>query len=107
MDDDRAGKLDGMNSVIPEHYIVRCKGCQKIIGQCRCNGSKKLSWTLCRDCKRKMKNKKGEDVTTKELLQRIESIFSGKLSRKTGWGKNEVLVALKDSIKEALMETID
>ncbi len=46
-------------------------------------------------------------MTTKELLQRIEEIFTEKLSRKTGWGKNEVLVAYKDSVKEALIEMID
>ena len=41
------------------------------------------------------------------LLLRIEKIFTEKLSRKTGWGKNEVLVAYKDSVKEALMEMLD
>ena len=46
-------------------------------------------------------------MTTKELLQRIEKIFTEKLSHKTGWGKNEILVAYKDSVKEALMEMID
>lgn len=45
-------------------------------------------------------------MTTKELLTRIEEIFSQKLSSKTGWGKNEVLSAYKDSVKEALMEMI-
>ncbi|MBT9138987.1 MAG: hypothetical protein DDT31_01567 [Syntrophomonadaceae bacterium] len=42
-----------------------------------------------------------------KLLQRIEEIFTEKLSRKTGWGKNEVLVAYRDSVKEALIEMID
>ena len=46
-------------------------------------------------------------MTTKELLQRIEKLFTDKLSRKTGWGKNEILVVFKDSVKEALMEMID
>jgi hypothetical protein len=46
-------------------------------------------------------------MTTKELLQLVEKIFTEKLSRKTGWGKNEILVAYKDSVKEALMEMID
>ena len=44
---------------------------------------------------------------TGKLLLRIEKIFTGKLSRKTGWGRNEVLVAYKDSVKEALMEMLD
>ena len=46
-------------------------------------------------------------MKTKELLQRIEELFSQKLSVKTGWGKNEVLIMYKDSVKEALMEAID
>lgn len=41
------------------------------------------------------------------LLLCIEKIFTEKLSRKTGWGKNEVLVAYKDSVKEALMKMLD
>ncbi len=45
-------------------------------------------------------------MTTKELLKRIEEIFTQKLSLKTGWGKNEVLIAYKDSVREALMEMI-
>ena len=43
----------------------------------------------------------------KQLLLCIEKIFTEKLSRKTGWGKNEVLVAYKDSVKEALMKMLD
>ena len=46
-------------------------------------------------------------MKTKELLERIEKIFSDKLSQKSGWGKNEVLVAYKDSVKEALMEELE
>ena len=42
-----------------------------------------------------------------ELVKRIEEIFTEKLQRKTGWGKNEVLVQLKDSINEATLEFID
>ena len=41
------------------------------------------------------------------LLLRIEKIFTEKLSRKTGWGRNEVLVAYKDSVNQALMEMLD
>ena len=46
-------------------------------------------------------------MKTKELLERIEEIFSDKLTQKTGWGKNEVLVAYKDSVKETLMEVLE
>mgnify|MGYP000858076154 CR=1 FL=1 len=42
----------------------------------------------------------------KQLLKRIEEIFSEKLKEKTGWGRNEVLQAYKDSVSEALMELI-
>lgn len=43
----------------------------------------------------------------KKLLQRIEEIFTAKLQVKTGWGKNDVLAAYKDSVREAMMELID
>lgn len=43
-------------------------------------------------------------MTTKRLLQKIVAIFSERLYRKTGWGKDEVLVILKYSIQEALIE---
>lgn len=43
----------------------------------------------------------------KKLLQRIEEIFLQRLSAKTGWGKNEVEIIYKDSVNEALMETVD
>lgn len=45
-------------------------------------------------------------MTTKELLQLIEKIFTEKLSHKTGWGKNEVLTAYKESVSESLMEIV-
>ena len=47
------------------------------------------------------------EMKIKELLERIEKIFSDKLSQKTGWGKNEVLIAYKDSVKETLMEVLE
>ena len=46
-------------------------------------------------------------LTQTGLLLRIEKIFTEKLSRKTGWGRNEVLVAYKDSVNQALMEMLD
>lgn len=42
--------------------------------------------------------------TYKPLLDKIERFFGEKLSRKTGWGKNEVMQAYKDSVIQALME---
>lgn len=43
----------------------------------------------------------------KKLLERILALFTEKLAKKTGWGKNEVLNAYKDSVREALLELVD
>lgn len=43
----------------------------------------------------------------KALLKRIEEIYTQKLQAKTGWGRNEVLAAYKDSVHEAIMELVD
>lgn len=43
----------------------------------------------------------------KDLFHRIEEIFTEKLQRKTGWGRNEVLMAYKDAVIEATLELID
>ena len=43
----------------------------------------------------------------KKLLKRIEEIFTIKLQSKTGWGRNEILAVYKDSVSEALMETLE
>ena len=43
----------------------------------------------------------------KELLERIEEIFFIKLEEKTGWGKNDVKQAYKDSRSQALMELLE
>jgi len=42
----------------------------------------------------------------KELLMRIQVIFAEKLQAKTGWGRNDVLAIYKDSVSEAIMETL-
>lgn len=42
----------------------------------------------------------------KDLLKRIEEIFTLKLQRKTGWGKNEILVEYKNAVNEALLEKL-
>lgn len=41
---------------------------------------------------------------TKQLLHRIEEIFYLRLQTKTGWGRNEIMSAYKDSVVEALTE---
>lgn len=43
----------------------------------------------------------------KKLLGRIETIFNEKLSSKTGWGRNEVMAAYKESVNQALLELLD
>ncbi len=43
----------------------------------------------------------------KKLLKRIEEIFIGKLQTKTGWGRNEIIIIYKESVNEALFETLD
>lgn len=43
----------------------------------------------------------------KELLKRIEEIFTQKLQAKTGWGRNEILAAYKDAVSEAVLELVD
>ena len=45
-------------------------------------------------------------MKTKELLNKIEELFTAKLSAKTGWGRNEILTAYKDSVSEALLEAM-
>ena len=43
----------------------------------------------------------------KKILKRIEEIFAEKLQAKTGWGRNEIMQAYRESINEALMELLD
>lgn len=43
----------------------------------------------------------------KKLLKRIEEIFTEKLQAKTGWGKNDVLMVYKESVNEAILETLE
>jgi hypothetical protein len=46
-------------------------------------------------------------MTQKELLKRIEELFTAKLAVKTGWGRNEILSAYKDSVSDAIMEMVE
>jgi len=43
----------------------------------------------------------------KKLIKRIEEIFEEKLQAKTGWGKNEVMIAYKEAVNDALLDMID
>lgn len=43
----------------------------------------------------------------KELLKRIREIFEEKVSKKTGWGKNELMIEYDKAVNEALIETLD
>lgn len=46
-------------------------------------------------------------IDKKKILKRIEEIFYSKLQAKTGWGRNEIMKAYKDTVNEALIECID
>jgi len=50
--------------------------------------------------------KKLKDMN-KKLLLLIEEIFTQKLQAKTGWGRNEIISAYKESVNEALITIID
>ncbi len=43
----------------------------------------------------------------KQLLKRIEEIFTEKLQSKTGWGRNDVLTVYKEAVSEAILEMLD
>jgi len=43
----------------------------------------------------------------KKLLERIAEIFEQKLQSKTGWGRNDVLKVYRESVNEAILETLD
>ena len=43
----------------------------------------------------------------KELLKRIDVIFVEKLQAKTSWGRNDVLNIYRESVNEAILETLD
>lgn len=42
-----------------------------------------------------------------ELIKLIEEIFTAKLQAKTGWGRNEILAAYKESVAEAALKILD
>lgn len=42
-----------------------------------------------------------------KYFNRFEEIFTQKLQSKTNWGRNEIILLLKDSIKETLLEVLD
>jgi hypothetical protein len=45
-------------------------------------------------------------ATIKDFTEKQMEIFSRKLSAKTGWGRNEVKVALLEATNEALAELL-
>ena len=46
-------------------------------------------------------------ISDREILKKIERIFTEKLQAKTGWGKNDVLMVYKDAVNEALLEMLE
>jgi hypothetical protein len=45
--------------------------------------------------------------TNKQILNRLQEIFFRKLQEKTGWGRNHIIRAYKDSMNEVLLEFLD
>ena len=43
----------------------------------------------------------------KELLKKIRERFHEKLQAKTGWGRNDVMVAYDQAVSEATLEMLD
>jgi hypothetical protein len=43
----------------------------------------------------------------KKLIERITELFTEKLQAKTGWGRNDVLAIYKESVSEAILETLE
>ena len=43
----------------------------------------------------------------RKILERIDFLFSEALKEKTGWGKNEVLIAYRKAVTQALAEYVD
>ncbi len=48
-----------------------------------------------------------DPVNIKLILTQIQKTFEEKISVKTGWGKNEIMVVLKESITDAIIEYLD
>jgi hypothetical protein len=43
----------------------------------------------------------------KELLNRIEELFKERLSTKTSWGRDQVLLQYQSAVSDALTELLD
>jgi len=46
-------------------------------------------------------------MNAKKLLDLVEKLFYTKLEKKTGWGRNEIKQAFRDSVTEAVLELSD
>lgn len=46
-------------------------------------------------------------MTKREMIDKLRAKFAAKLGLKTGWGKNEVLAAFDESLREVLLELLD
>ena len=44
---------------------------------------------------------------TKEIINGLDAIFGDRLSRKTGWGRNEVMEEFRLAVIDALAEEVD
>ena len=43
----------------------------------------------------------------KKLLETIDRLFEEKLQAKTGWGRNDVLKLYRESVNEAILDSMD
>ena len=43
----------------------------------------------------------------KDIFHELERIFAEKISQKTGWGKNEIMIAYKEAVQEVLLKIIE
>lgn len=46
-------------------------------------------------------------MTRREVLRQITKLFEERLQKKTGWGRNELLVEFKECVIECLTDELD
>lgn len=46
-------------------------------------------------------------MTTSQILQRVDELFSTALQAKTGWGRVEIMAAYRQAQTQALSEAVD
>lgn len=59
------------------------------------------------ECAGHYKKENSMNATTKEFIDYLRSDFYKKLSRKTGWGKNEIISVFEKCVSDTLAELLD